>query len=96
MNICYEEKMENRVYTEAMFAIPIGKVMVDQKICDELKSLKGLNQDTNPDLYHWNVLKDYPEIKKTIKSFYTMGKWYWRFSSRLGYDYQLGYRKYKR
>ena len=34
------------------------------KICDELKSLRGLNQDTNPDLYHWNVLKDYPEIKK--------------------------------
>ena len=29
--------MQNKVYTEAMFAIPIGKVMVDQKICDELK-----------------------------------------------------------
>ena len=58
--------MQNKVYTEAMFAIPIGKVMVDQKICDELKSLRGLNQDTNPDLYHWNVLKDYPEIKKEL------------------------------
>lgn len=58
--------MTIKVQTDAMFAIPIGKVIVDQELCDKLKPLKGVNQDTNPETYSYNVLKDYPEIKKEI------------------------------
>lgn len=58
--------MGNDIITDAMFAIPIGKVTVPQELCDKLKPLEGINQDTSAELYDWDILKNYPDIKKEI------------------------------
>jgi len=57
--------------TETMFAIPIGITQISQSTCDKIKPLKGSTQnEATRDLF--DVLKDYPEIKKVLTFTFTV------------------------
>ena len=58
--------------TIPMFSIPLGTTLISQSICDKIKPLKGITQDTAYD-DAFNVLKNHPEIKQELTN--TFVKW---------------------
>lgn len=56
--------------TKLMFTVPLGTTVVSQEICDAIKPLKGVQQNSDED-YEFNVLKDSPEIKKKLTDIFT-------------------------
>ena len=62
------------INTQIMFATPIGITTLPQELCDIFKPLKGQVQtNASTDPIYFDVLKDFPELKKEITNVFT--KW---------------------
>ena len=70
--------------TTHAFSVPIGQVTIDQKICDQLKPLKGMDQYNTPvDQQNFTILNEHLDIKKAITDVFT--EW---VNTTYGYDHE--------